>query len=87
MAAACRAYSLAVRNSFADDVAGLVRHPDRSLAKAVSVTSVGRNASVLVWARLLMDCHLQDSVRHHSSADAPGHARGGAVDIARSRSW
>jgi len=87
MAAACRACSLAGRNSFAGDVGGWGRHLGRSLAMAVSVTSVGRNASVLVWVRLLMDCHLQDSVRHHSFADAPGHARGGAVDIARSRSW
>lgn len=87
MAAACRACSLAVRNSFAGDVGDWGRHLVRSLATAVSVTSVGRNASVLVWARLLMDCHLQDSVRHHSSADAPGRAHGGAVDIERSRSW
>jgi hypothetical protein len=87
MAVACQAYSLAVHNSSAGGVVDLVRHLGRIPAKEVWVTSVGTNASVLVWEMLLMGCQPQGFVRHHSSVDALGHARGGVADIARNRSW
>jgi hypothetical protein len=76
-----------VHSSSVDDVAGLVRRRDRTLATEVSVTSVDMNAFVLVWVKLSKGFLQRDSVRHHSSVDALGHAHDGVADIARSRSW
>jgi hypothetical protein len=86
MAEACPACNLVGRNSSVDGVAGSVRHPDRNLAKGVSVTSVDASTFVLVWVMLWRGCQLRDFARCHSSASALGHAHDGAVDIARSRS-
>jgi hypothetical protein len=86
-AGACQACILVAHSSSAGGVVGLARHQDRTLAREVSAMSAGRNASVLVWGRLSMDCRRLGSARFRSSGCAPGHARGGAAGIARSRSW
>jgi hypothetical protein len=87
MAGAFLACILVVHSSSADDAVGLERHQDRNPGKAILVTSAGKSASVLVWAMLLMGFPRRGWVVRRSFADALGHAHGGAVDIARSRSW
>ena len=87
MAEACRACTLVVRSSSADDVVGLVRHQGHTPATEVLVMSVDMNASGLVWVMLLKGFPQRGSVLHHSSGGVLEHAHGGVVDIARSPSW
>jgi hypothetical protein len=51
VAGTCLAYTPAARSSSADGVAGLARHPKRTLATGVWAKSVDTIASGLVWER------------------------------------
>ena len=82
---ACLVCTLAAHSSFADDAEDLLRRHDHSLATEGLVMFVD-TASVVVSEKLLTGFLQRGLVLHHSSAGVRGHAHGGAVGIARSRS-